>query len=282
MSKSSGPSLPLFPYVFTFAVNDSHKLGWDEWLGEMKFRISQTPQVILDNQIHETSNGSLVISWDYVAELLPSYIANKMFYSFTEGIKQLAKEKSQTEAINCWAKQKFKIPVHPDDTRLIQSINNTIDTTLLDAINGPNAMLLHDLVIRRFLKSDSTSSELNSPAILSTDTNSVTYLQLLSAIGALSKTIQASLANSTVDGIPLVGIFLRKGWRQIVAVVAILLSGAAYVPLDLRWPAERLKMCVDKSSLTFLLVDFEQTEPSQLQSPSTLSPPRNLNVINFF
>ncbi len=52
-----------FPFVFTSMMFDLAKEGWNE-IGDMVYQVSQTPQLLLDNQI-TLKNGALVIHWDY-------------------------------------------------------------------------------------------------------------------------------------------------------------------------------------------------------------------------
>lgn len=52
-----------FPFVFTGMFFDLAKQGWKEF-GERVFQRSQTPQVLLDNQI-TLKNGALTIHWDF-------------------------------------------------------------------------------------------------------------------------------------------------------------------------------------------------------------------------
>ena len=52
-----------FPFVFTSMMFELAKEGWNE-IGDMVYQVSQTPQLLLDNQI-TLKNGALVIHWDY-------------------------------------------------------------------------------------------------------------------------------------------------------------------------------------------------------------------------
>ncbi|AMA46431.1 non-ribosomal peptide synthase/polyketide synthase [Pseudomonas alabamensis] len=52
-----------------------------------------------------------------------------------------------------------------------------------------------------------------------------------------------------------VGLALRRGPRLIVSLLAVLKSGAAYVPLDAQYPRERLAYMVEDSGLDLLLCD---------------------------
>jgi amino acid adenylation domain-containing protein len=51
----------------------------------------------------------------------------------------------------------------------------------------------------------------------------------------------------------LVAIVMEKGWEQIVAVLGVLLSGAAYLPLDPHLPQERLDYLLQHSEVSLVL-----------------------------
>jgi len=46
---------------------------------------------------------------------------------------------------------------------------------------------------------------------------------------------------------------MEKGWEQVAAVLGIMMSGAAYLPLDARWPAERLAMLLQEGEVSLVL-----------------------------
>lgn len=77
----------LLPVVFTCVLLGQTE-NYFERLGKLKYGISQTPQVCLDNQITELS-GELHISWDIVKELFEEEVINKLFEDFIENIQHV-------------------------------------------------------------------------------------------------------------------------------------------------------------------------------------------------
>lgn len=74
------------PFVFTSLLfddesSDAKPAAGAGVLGEVDWAVSQTPQVILDNQVLE-SGGCLNISWDHVADVLPTELAADIFAHF--------------------------------------------------------------------------------------------------------------------------------------------------------------------------------------------------------
>ncbi|GAA1168330.1 amino acid adenylation domain-containing protein [Kitasatospora gansuensis] len=55
----------------------------------------------------------------------------------------------------------------------------------------------------------------------------------------------------------LVGVCLERGTAQVVTLLAILKAGAAYVPLDASYPAERLAFIVEDAALTLVVTQAE-------------------------
>ncbi|MET9110656.1 amino acid adenylation domain-containing protein, partial [Streptomyces zhihengii] len=51
----------------------------------------------------------------------------------------------------------------------------------------------------------------------------------------------------------LVGVFIDKGWEQVVAVLGVLKSGAAYVPLDTEAPPARIRMILEQAGIQWVL-----------------------------
>nr|WP_272919842.1 amino acid adenylation domain-containing protein [Streptomyces sp. SID5468] len=51
----------------------------------------------------------------------------------------------------------------------------------------------------------------------------------------------------------LVAVVMEKGWEQVVACLAVLRSGAAYVPVDPRWPAQRIRAVIESAGIRHAL-----------------------------
>lgn len=65
-----------FPAVCTSMMFDKAGSKW-EWIGEKIYQISQTPQVVLDNQV-SLKEGRLCIHWDYVKDCFSDAAINSM------------------------------------------------------------------------------------------------------------------------------------------------------------------------------------------------------------
>ncbi|MFS0697205.1 amino acid adenylation domain-containing protein [Streptomyces nitrosporeus] len=80
---------------------------------------------------------------------------------------------------------------------------------------------------------------------------SLTYRQLTALSGELARAL-TGLGTGPEDG---VGILMGRGAALVTASLAALRAGAAYVPLDPRWPAERLDRVAEVAAPRALIVD---------------------------
>lgn len=92
MSKRrAGFGKAFLPVVFTCVLLDDSN-NYFRRLGELRYAVSQTPQVFLDNQITEL-DGELHVSWDIVKELFNPFIIEEIFCEFIGGIKNIAENR---------------------------------------------------------------------------------------------------------------------------------------------------------------------------------------------
>ncbi|MFZ6005459.1 MAG: amino acid adenylation domain-containing protein, partial [Actinomycetota bacterium] len=70
---------------------------------------------------------------------------------------------------------------------------------------------------------------------------------------ALSRRLASQLRAAGVRRNALVAVVMEKGWEQVAAVLGVSQSGAAYLPLDARWPADRLEALLRESETTVVL-----------------------------
>src|SRR6185369_6786820 len=79
----------------------------------------------------------------------------------------------------------------------------------------------------------------------------LTYAELAARTSRLAR----FLARQGVAAGDLVGLFLERSAETVVAMLAILKAGAAYLPLDPSYPAERLALMLEDSGAALLLTD---------------------------
>ncbi|MEV2278152.1 amino acid adenylation domain-containing protein [Nocardiopsis sp. NPDC049922] len=79
---------------------------------------------------------------------------------------------------------------------------------------------------------------------------SLTYAEL----DAESVRVARCLADGGAGPEHLVAVTMEKGWEQVVACLGVLRAGAAYVPVDPRWPARRVRGIVEAAGIRQALV----------------------------
>lgn len=206
----------IFPVVFTSTLmldgNRSDDSSGLERFGKMVWGISQTPQVWLDYQLFEFE-GALVINWDAVEDVFEPGVLDAMFEANQTLLASLAADSGIWNADDV-----LTLPAAQAARRL--AYNAT-------AVPTPVA-LLHTAFVEQAMAAP------DRIAILCGE-RAVSYGQLL----AHAAHIAGQLQERDVRPNELVAVIMDKGWEQVVAVFGILLSGAAYLPIDARWPALR-------------------------------------------
>ncbi|MDP8934422.1 MAG: AMP-binding protein, partial [Cyanobacteriota bacterium] len=200
------------PVVFTTnpqnnpGQSDSSILGAIAEIGEVVYVVGQTPQVWIDNQYSE-AGGTLFLNWDAVEELFPQGLIDDMFDAYCRLLQRLA---SSEEAWQGTAQLQQ------------QAVANGIEAPIPD-------VLLHELFAQKVALRSQQSAVITS-------TRTLTYEELYRR----SNQVAHRLRKLGTRPNQLVAVVMEKGWEQIVAVLGILASGAAYLPVDAALPKERL------------------------------------------
>lgn len=224
------PQAAIMPVVFTSFLgmeqgdgNDNQAIGL---LGQMLYNVSQTPQVILDNQVGIFS-GELGINWDVVAELFPEGLIAAMFDAYCRLVEELTAPDAD------WNHAFFAgLPAEQQGRRA--TVNATVVPLPPD--------LLHEPFLRQ--------AHANPAATALVDWNhSLSY----GALAAVSAHLAGLLRQHGVQPGELVAVLMEKGWEQAAGVFGILMAGAAYLPLAHDIPAERLAFIVRDADVRFVL-----------------------------
>lgn len=207
------PPGAVLPVVFTSLLSQRlAESGRTLWMGEVVYGITQTPQVWLDHQVLE-ENGALLINWDAVEDLFPAGLLDEMFEAYWSLLRRLGEGES-------W-RQPARVPL-PLAILREQAEANSTDTPT------PN-VTLHDLFLRQAVERP------GQQAIIAAN-GSLTYEDLQYRADALAR----ALTRAAVQPGSLVAVVMDKGWEQVAAVLGILQSGAAYLPIDPALPKQRL------------------------------------------
>jgi len=204
-----------FPAVCTCMLFDIAGSKW-EWLGERRYQISQTPQIMLDNQI-SLKDGRLVIHWDY----LSAYFDNK-------DIKNMQAEYCSIITGNTSAVQKkYDRLAHQYNA----SFREREKTTLV--------RLFRD-----------KASEFPENTAVSDVKNSCTFREL-----DRDSDIIAGYISENFPEHHAVIVKMRRSVLAVKAILGVIKSGCYYVPITHNCPNERLEFIKAQSESSLILTD---------------------------
>lgn len=231
LSKQRGSQVAM-PIVFTSNLGNDF-LG-DSCLGEMNYVISQTPQVWIDCQVMERK-GELIISWDTVDDLFPANMVDQMFASMGRLIAEIAQRPNML---------KQTVPAFlTEEARKDRASRNSSDVISY----APRT--LH----QRFF--ELAEAQPDAIAVIENKA-SMSYRQLSESAGELAYRLKQE---GVLSG-DRVAILLPKGASQVVAVLAIHLLGASYVPLDIEQPVARLNQIIEQAAIKIVVINQDAVE----------------------
>src|SRR5262249_55771714 len=110
-------------------------------------------------------------------------------------------------------------------------------------------VLLHELFLNQAL------GRPLQPAIISAD-RVMSYEELSRQVGALAHTLRSRRAKPN----QLIGVVMEKGWEQVVATLAIMYAGAAYLPISAETPNARLRDLLHDAQVDVVLTQSQLDE----------------------
>jgi amino acid adenylation domain-containing protein len=179
------------------------------------YGIGQTPQVWIDHQAM-VDQGELSVRWDTVAGLFPDGMIDAMFAAYVDLLRRLDGEAA-------W--QEPRLPPPAELAALVAAATRTAAPVSSSTLAG-------------LFAAQAAAAPLRTAVVAAG--RSLTYGEL----DRWSNRLAALLRRRGARPDTLVAVALEKGWEQAVAVLAVLKSGAAYLPVDPGLPAERFRQLV--------------------------------------
>ena len=233
LARKRGAAPSAMPIVFTSTLG-FRSLGQDTLtfsrFGDRVYGISQASQAWMDVQVWE-ENEELTYNWDVVEGLFPEGAIAAMFEAYGRLLERLA-----TSEVSWSETSRSLLPPGQQQQR--------------DAANATEAPISDDLLHERFV--ELACLQPDAPAVV-TSQRTLTYGELYD----LARCLGRRLRQMGVVANQLVAIALEKGWEQIVAVLGVLMSGAAYVPLDPDLPPERLTYLLENSEAKIVVTQSQ-------------------------
>lgn len=227
----------IMPVVFTSTLMLKHNEAEAEadrgleQFGRMRYGITQTPQVLLDCQIFEV-DGALAINWDAVEELFLPGVLDAMFDSLSRLVDLLADD------VRAWQRDDL-VALPPSQ----QAVRERDHGSLLTSPVADDGELLHSAFLRQARAQPDAIAVIGDDVVLS-------YGELL----ARSCQVAEALLDRGVGRSELVAVVMDKGWQQVVAVLGILIAGAAYLPVDPALPEQRQSYLLQCGEVNWTLV----------------------------
>lgn len=229
----------VFPIVFTCAtnINDTNAKTSSECNDKLftepaVYSVTQTPQIYMDSQVHEFED-QLVVEWNIVENLFPSRMIENMQQTFVDLLHRMA------FSADIWQKPiMVPLPMEQEERRV--PFNQT--ECKIDAKSNS----LHRNIVEQAEKTP------EAWAIFSSRRN-LTYGELLNRANSLANYLRGQGAESNT----LIAIVMKKGWEQVVACLAILITGAAYLPLDIDSPDDRLRSIFEDANVRMILTQSD-------------------------
>jgi amino acid adenylation domain-containing protein len=207
------------------------------------FSCLETSQTIMDHQFWELADGRYYYVWDLLEEFFPSGLIDSMWRAFDALLRTLAADRDywQHKALLLASPPEIETPAGADDM--------PVPAGLLHRGLSPAAARTPD------------------KPVLQTPAGDMTYREL----DAMSNAVAMQLNRLQVRANELVAIMMERNASLLAAAVGILKAGAAYVPIDIGLPAERVAYLLDNTGARVVLTQkHHQTSIGRANSHVTV------------
>ncbi|UUQ64819.1 amino acid adenylation domain-containing protein [Pseudomonas fuscovaginae UPB0736] len=225
LSQARGAQQTAIPIVFNSTLSEAatqqaeYNLA-DALQAQNVHSITQTPQVWIDHTLLELE-GRLLFNWDSIDELFPAGLVEQMFAAYNSLLDRLL-EPAAWAANTPGLLPQACLPPAP-----------AYPTT---------SLLMHELFERQALATPEAVA-------LIAPMRQMSYQQLRRE----ARQLAAHLQTRGVQPNQLVAVMMERGWEQLVATLAILYAGGAYLPIDPALPAQRVRHILERAETRLLL-----------------------------
>ncbi|EYU16536.1 non-ribosomal peptide synthetase [Photorhabdus aegyptia] len=219
IAKEKGREAAFLPIIFTSTVGATEENRSIEL--RLRDGITWTPQVWLDCQLLE-ADGQIYMNWDYRADVIERRALEDMFAAYKQILDDIATQDFDWQRVNSVVR----------DSR---SIATNIPTS-----SPYQGYLLHQPWLQSLHRFKQRTAIVDSRRQL-------TYQQLYNEVCHLAHKIDQYAAGQVV------AIVMDKGVEQVISVLAILISGRAYVPIDASQPQARRELILEDADVDLIL-----------------------------
>jgi amino acid adenylation domain-containing protein/non-ribosomal peptide synthase protein (TIGR01720 family) len=218
LGRRRGSMTGVAPVVFTGlgAAAEARHLTRNA-LGTQIAGLSSTPQVWIDHQARE-HDGVLMLNWDFVASLFPPGLVSDMAAASARLLESLV-DAGAWQATFADTSRRMMPPAQSDARARTNDTHRAFEAKTLCT-----------------LARDSIRDHADRIA-LHTANRTITYREM----GALAERAARDLREHGVEPGDVVAVVADKGWQQVVATLAVIFSGAAFVPVSPTTPLLRME-----------------------------------------
>ncbi|OEJ57840.1 hypothetical protein BGM19_07540 [Streptomyces agglomeratus] len=213
------------PYVFNSMLGPGERPASGRGVCRTVTSALRTPQVLIDQQVKDAPGGGVECVWDIVDEAFPAGLPDAMFEAYRHMLESLAA---------------------PGGAEVAPEPPTAAHRQRVEALNTSAGPLPSGRLEDAFLRVAAERPDL--PAVV-TAGRTLTYGEL----EALSRSVAGWLRERGVGRGDVVPVVMDKGWEQVAAVLGVLRAGAAYCPMAVTLPSERLVRLLDACSARVLL-----------------------------
>lgn len=194
---------------------------------DKRYWSGQTSQSWIDVQAVEVG-GRFMSKWLYVSQLFDDNYISDLNKLYCELIRFLAEHDWEQKT------SLFRLPIEQQD--------------LILRANSDTSSLTDDTLFSRYEREMRKNSWQDNTAVID-DQAQYSYAQLTQGAERLS----SYLFSQNIDS-KLIAIWSEKGYNQIVSAIAIMKTGAGYLPMSYDWPTERVRnVLLDSGTSTVLI-----------------------------
>jgi amino acid adenylation domain-containing protein len=226
--------VPLIPVVFNVDMGMDNGVDF----GSLRYKLTYNPRAYetfeLFVNIADAEDG-LQLEWSYNTQLFKPETVERMMGGFEYLLKTVADNPDV----------QLKDILLMDNEQLCIRLKQRNDTT----IAYPSLIPVHQLI-------DDVANKFPQKIAVRSQQMGITYRDLVAKANNLA---QVLIDNNITPG-DRVGLALDRSIDMVIALLAILKAGAAYVPLDVTYPQERLVYMLQDSEAKILLTSSKYDE----------------------
>lgn len=238
--RRGGEPKAIMPVVFTSLLHHEIQVRDPRvmrWLGDVVYSNAQTPQVWLDTIAGEEMEA-LVFRWNAVEELFPPGLLNDMFEAYCLLLQDLANLEEPWQEPGSETALRLIPPAQVAHRASVNATDRTVP-----------AKMLHTLFAEQVPRGA------DWPAVI-TPQETITYEELYRRANQVGH----RLRRLGVRPNTLVGVVMEKGWEQVAAVLGVLTSGAAFLPVEAHLPKERCRHLLEHGGVECVLTQSRVDE----------------------